>query len=116
MKQSANRSFIVPYRSGYATALSEMVCKNLKEVNSRDYPPEEIQRLVNTHQSDGLHALACLGKTYVALQNEIPVGMVTLVKSQDEPEGVCYLRNFFVSSVLHRQGIGTVDRHTALFP
>ena len=107
MKQSANRSFIVPYRPGYATALSEMVCKNFKEVNSRDYPPEEIQRLVNTHQSDGLHALACLGKTYVALQNEIPVGMVTLVKSQDEPEGVCYLHNFFVSSVLHRQGIGT---------
>ena len=58
MKQSANRSFIVPYWSGYAAALSEMVCKNFKEVNSRDYPPEEIQRLVNTHQPDALHAVS----------------------------------------------------------
>ena len=107
MKKSSSPLLIVPYQPVFASALSAMVCQNLTEVNSLDYPPEEIKALVASHQPDGIHALAGLGDTFAALRGETPVGMVTLASNQDEPAGVWYLRNFFVSPALHRQGIGT---------
>lgn len=101
-----NNPVIRPFQPEDAAIVSELICRALREVNSRDYPPEEIERLVLEHAKDHILQMASEpGWMFVAMQGDLPVGVLRALPSWEE-EQEYWLRTVFVSPALQGLGIG----------
>ena len=63
---------IVGYQEKYAEKLSEIVIRNLVEVNSRDYPTREIRRLILGFGPEQIRNFAQKREIFVAAEGDGP--------------------------------------------
>lgn len=103
---------LVPFQRGYAGALSRLIRRDLLEINSRDYPMEEMKRLVKSHSPSALCRMARQGNMLVALFQGKPAGILNLIPSFEETN-VYWLRTVFVDPDYHHRGIGETLIHAA---
>lgn len=97
---------IRPFAPGDASGVSELICRALREVNSRDYPPEEIACLVLEHApKDILQMSADAGRMFVAIHEARIAGVLRVLPSW-EAKRESWLRTVFVLPSLHSRGIG----------
>jgi len=87
-----------------ATDVSQLIGRNFREVNSRDYPAAEMERMVAYYSPDKIVAMAGQGHFYVACSGETVVGCGQAAASDHEDE--CCLKAIFVNPDWHGCGIG----------
>lgn len=97
---------IRPFRDGDATEASIAICQSLREVNAKDYPAEEIERLVSCFTSDALISFSQEREMFVAEMGGAAIGIASLARDNrtDAEEYVCL--TVFVHPDWHGQGIG----------
>ncbi|MBC8570311.1 GNAT family N-acetyltransferase [Zongyangia hominis] len=96
---------IVPYEDRYADALSSLIRRNFRQVNSRDYPCEEIERLCARHTPEDVRILMGEGSSLVALRDTVPVGCARLLPDREDA-GTYGLYTVFVDPDFHGKGVG----------
>ncbi len=99
---------VVSYQDEYAPALSEIVIRNLKEINSRDYSAEEIENHVQAFSPEKIREYARDRIVLVALDGKIPVGTLGVVPDSQGGEGDYVIRTVFILPEYHCRGIGTL--------
>lgn len=95
------------FQAGDAEEIVRLIRRNLQEVNSRDYPAEEVERLVREHTPEVVCAMAGQGRMFVALLENVLVGVLCVFPSWEE-EREYWLRTVFVLPELHGKGIGSM--------
>ncbi|WP_195984019.1 GNAT family N-acetyltransferase [Clostridium sp. D33t1_170424_F3] len=95
------------FQVGDAEEIVHLIHRNLREVNSRDYPEEEVERLVREHTPGAVRAMAGQGRMFVALLETALVGVLCVLPSW-EKEREYWLRTVFVSPELHGKGVGSM--------
>ena len=97
---------IEEYQEKYVEAISNLVIRNLKEINSKDYGIEKTNEMAKDFTIDKLKCtLKNRKKVYVALIDNEVVGTAGLDESwyrNDE----CWILTVFVKPENHGQGIG----------
>ena len=89
---------ITPANEAHAEGISKVICDALLQVNAKDYPPKEIDRLVDNFSTFRILDLLKHRLTFVALLEREIVGTGAL---QDDE-----IKSVFVSPDLHGMGIG----------
>lgn len=97
---------IVDYNDQYAEAISQIVIRNLLEVNINDYSKEKIDKLVLKFTPDKINEYAKERKVFAAVMGNTPVGTLGVAKSWDELEGSYIFLTIFVLPECQRKGIG----------
>lgn len=97
---------IVGYQEKYAEKLSEIVVRNLMEVNSKDYPMRQIRQLILNFGPEQIQHFAAKRKIFVATEGDEPVGILTIEPSWNGKKGEYYFLTVFVQPEYHRKGIG----------
>ena len=98
---------IKPYNDTYADSISEIVIRNLKEVNIKDYGQEYIEKQVPEFTKDKIKEnFKTREKVYVAFSNNNVVGTAGLAKSWYNSDGEFWILTVFVKPENHRKGIG----------
>lgn len=97
---------IVGYQEKYAEKLSEIVVRNLMEVNSKDYPMRQIRQLILNFGPEQIQHFAAKRKIFVATEGDEPVGILTVVPSRNGQKGEYHFLTVFVQPEYHRKGIG----------
>lgn len=92
------------YRAGDEQALSALICRNLYQINSKDYAPEEIHALAARHQPDDIRRKAGQMRVFVALLNGKPAGCLGAAALHG---GYLEFQMVFVDPSLHAGGIGS---------
>jgi GNAT superfamily N-acetyltransferase len=89
-----------------AEEVSTIICRNLNEVNSKDYPPKIIEHLVSTFKPESILELAHHRELYVAEVDGVVVGTVSYALDTSTPEEnhICF--TMFVIPEFHGKGIG----------
>jgi N-acetylglutamate synthase-like GNAT family acetyltransferase len=88
-----------------AKALAIMIRRNLMEVNIRDYPREEMERVAAGYSEDGILRLAAEAHLYVACAGGEAVGCGAITRGTEDPKA-CTISAVFVSPGLHGAGAG----------
>lgn len=97
---------IEEYQEKYVEAISNIVIRNLKEINSKDYGIEKTNEMAKDFAVEKLKkTLKSRSKVYVALVNNEVVGTAGLDKSWYKDDEYWVL-TVFVKPENHRQGIG----------
>jgi GNAT superfamily N-acetyltransferase len=86
-----------------ADAAAALIARNLREVNSREYPPEYIEAIVRANGPDALLTRMQTAHMYVVCENDTVLGCGA-VQTRGETE--CLLLTVFVLPELHGKGIG----------
>lgn len=103
---SGNEIKIVEFRPEHAEKLSKIIQKNLFEVNIKDYPKDEIEKMAESFTVEKMLEFPKVRKVIVALLGDEPVGTLGLAKSWGGQEGDYHFLSIFVSPDIHRMGIG----------
>ncbi|MBO9452717.1 GNAT family N-acetyltransferase [Tropicibacter sp. R16_0] len=82
-----------------AEDISRVICDAIREVNAKDYPPAEIDRLLGNFTSAHVLNFLTQRMTFVAVLDDRIAGTGALQGSE--------VKSVFVSPDLHRLGIGT---------
>lgn len=97
---------IEEYQEKYVEAISNIVIRNLKEINSKDYGIKKTKEMAKDFAVEKLKkTLKSRSKVYVALINNEVVGTAGLDKSWYNDDEYWVL-TVFVKPENHRQGIG----------
>ena len=88
-----------------AEQLSAIVCRNLIEVNSRDYPLEEMQALASSYHAEKILQMASNAHTYVVCEENRIVGTGS-ISSFWGSETESILLTIFVLPEYHGKGFG----------
>jgi len=97
---------IVNYEEKYAKELSNLITRNLLEINSKDYGIEKTKEMTKDFTVDKLkETLSKRKKVYVALINEEVVGTAGIDKSWYS-EDEYWILTVFVKPENHKQNIG----------
>ncbi len=86
-----------------APAVSDLICRTLREVNSLDYPADEIERVCRRYQPDDLLDLGLSSHLYVAKRCGRLVGCAAI---EPEDNSSCHIVAVFVNPDLQGQHIG----------
>ena len=98
--------FIIrPFEQADTQTISTLICRALREVNSRDYPAEEIERLVRQHTPGEILRMSQTGWMFTATKEGQPLGVLRLLPS-GKADRLYWLRTVFVSPTHHGLGIG----------
>jgi len=98
---------IVEYKSEYAKDISQLIIRNLLEVNINDYKYEEMEEHVKKFSIDSLNEMfEKREKVFVALDNQKPVGTAGIEKSWNNADGEYWVLTVFVNPDYHKNGIG----------
>lgn len=97
---------IVPYRVSYAPKLSQIIIRNLLEINIRDYSRKEMEHTAESFGIPQVMEMAAWRKIFVALEEREPVGILTVVPSWGYREGYYHFLTIFVQPEFHGRGIG----------
>lgn len=82
----------------HAEAIGRVVRDAIRKVNAKDYPPEEIDRLVGNFSTSNILEFLKQRLTIVAMYDDVVVGTGALQGSE--------IKSVFVSPELHRRGVG----------
>lgn len=93
------------FQASDAQAASHLICRNLREVNCRDYAPDVIEQLIREHTPEHLLQMAAEGRTFIAEKGGTPIGILRVLPSQETPQEY-WLCTIFVSPDYHGHGIG----------
>ncbi|WP_224814978.1 GNAT family N-acetyltransferase [Hasllibacter sp. MH4015] len=88
-----------PAKTEHVDGISRVIREAISQVNAKDYPPAEIERLLRNFSERSVRALLGQRQTLVALLEGRVVGTAAL-------QG-CEVKSVFVSPYLHRTGIGS---------
>ena len=97
---------IVEFKDEYAEKLSEIIQRNLFEVNIEDYPKEEIAKMAESFTKEKILEFPKVRKVFVALDGDEPVGTLSAAKSWGGQDGDYHFLTIFVSPDIHGKGIG----------
>lgn len=98
--------YIRRFRDADAEEVSNLVRRNFREINIRDYPADEMERLAEIYSAEKIRDLACSAHTYVACDGDIIVGTGSITGYWgSETESV--LLTIFVLPEYQRKGIGS---------
>lgn len=103
---TANHIKIIPFEEGHSEKVSELIIRNLIEINSTDYTIEKIEKLVNEFTPEKIRSYRHERQTFVAVDNEMPIGTLSVVPSWDNIKGSYVFLTIFVLPEYHHQGIG----------
>ena len=97
---------IEEYQEKYIDAISELIIRNLKEINSKDYGIEKTNEMAKDFSVDKLKEIfKKREKVYIALNNDEVVGTAGLDKSWYSDDEY-WILTVFVKPEYHKQGIG----------
>lgn len=100
---------IKEYDEKYADKISEIVIRNLLEVNVRDYGEEFSKEHAEEFTTEKIkEAFKSREKVYVALLDDNVVGTAGIAKSWYNDDGEFWILTVFIKPENHRQGIGRV--------
>jgi len=95
---------IAEFTNEYAAAVSDIVVRNLLEVNTADYPLEEMQAVARNFTPKAIEGFARWRQIYVALVADKPVGTASVTKV---PEGGArYVLTVFILPEYQGRGVG----------
>jgi GNAT superfamily N-acetyltransferase len=98
--------YIRRFNDADAEEVSNLVCRNFREVNIRDYPADEMERLAESYSAEKIRNLASSAHTYVAFDDNRIVGTGSITGYWgSETESV--LLTIFVLPEYQRKGIGS---------
>lgn len=98
---------ITEYKEEYAKQMSDIIVRNLVEVNSKDYGIECAKKHAEAFSVEKIKEdFPKRTKVYVALDGEKVVGTAGLGKSWYSDDGEYYVLTVFVDMNYHKQGIG----------
>ena len=97
---------IVDFKDEYAKALSNIITRNLLEINIRDYSKEEMENVAKEFTPEFLINQAKHRKIYVALEEETVIGTSGIQESWAKKEGEYWILTVFVLPESHRKGVG----------
>ena len=97
---------IVGYQEKNAEKLSEIVVRNLMEVNSKDYPMHAIRRMILNFGPEHIQSFAAKREIFVAAEGDEPIGILTIEPSWNGLKGEYYFLTIFVQPEYHRKGVG----------
>ena len=98
---------IKEYEDKYAKEMSNIIIKNLLEINSKDYGLEYIQKSAKEFTVPEIQKnFQKRTKVFVALENDIVVGTAGLDKSWYNSDCEYWILTVFVDINHHKQGIG----------
>lgn len=83
---------------GQAADISHVICDAIRNVNAKDYPPAEIDRLIRSFSTSRVVEFMQERMTYLALLDGVVVGTGSLQGTE--------IKSVFVASNHHRRGIG----------
>lgn len=97
---------IRPFKDSDAVEISSIVCRNLREINSKDYSSEKIENFVNYFTPDKIIQYSLQREMFVAEVNGKLVGTASLAKDNrtDDEKYICL--TVFVLPEKHGLGIG----------
>jgi GNAT superfamily N-acetyltransferase len=98
---------IKQFQDSQAGVVSNIIQRNLKEVNSKDYSEDIIDSLVEYFAPENIVKNAQSQCTLVAIQDGVVVGTASLANFGSEESPNYYAVAVFVLPDLHGQGIGT---------
>ena len=97
---------IEEYQEKYLDAISELIIRNLKEINSKDYGIEKTNEMAKDFSVDKLKEIfKKREKVYIALNNDEVVGTAGLDKSWYSDDEY-WILTVFVKPGYHKEGIG----------
>ena len=95
------------FRQEDAEAVAALIRRNMLEVNSRDYSPESIQAMVESHDAQGVLRTASYAHMYVLTDgDEGEIVGVGAISSYWGSLTESILLTIFVKPELHGQGLG----------
>lgn len=100
---------IEEYQEKDIEEISDMIIRNILEIDVKDYGMEEAKKLIDKYYTkDKLkEEFKERAKVYVAKQNGIIVGTAGIDKSWYNDNGEYWILSVFVKPENHKQGIGT---------
>ena len=93
------------FQAGDAAAVSALICRNFREVNIRDYPADEMERMSGFYSPEKVAEIAGQSHFYVACMSDVVVGCAAVAGCQGR-EGDCLLQTIFVNPDYQGCGIG----------
>ncbi len=94
--------------AGDAEAVSEIICRNLIEVNSRDYTPQEIDKYVEHFTPETVMKLSGEREMLVAEGSEGVIGTASLGTFGEAEDENWTVFTVFVRTDYHGRGIGRI--------
>ena len=88
-----------PAKTEHAESIGTVIRDAIASVNSKDYPPAEIKRLLQNFKTENVAALLAHRQTLIALVGEKVIGTGALQGTE--------VKSVFVSPDWHRMGIGS---------
>lgn len=88
-----------------AGPLSVLIGRTLREINGRDYPPEEVEGLARRYSPGYLRAVAEAGSLYVAEGGGALVGCGAVTPCEGKPSEA-YIRAVFTAVERQGEGVG----------
>lgn len=99
------------FKDSDAEAISNLICRNFKEVNVKDYGEEMVNELAKTHDAAWVRQVASYANMYVFRRNEQIVA-VGSISSFWESLTESIILTVFVLPEYHKMGIGRKVVHT----
>lgn len=62
------------FKNGDAAQVSDLVCRNFIEINSKDYPISEMQTLAKIYDAEKILSIASYAHTYIVCDEERIIG------------------------------------------
>ena len=97
---------IVDYESQYGQAVSDVVVRNLLEINSKDYGIEVMKKHALKFTPDKIEEYSKTGKIFVALLDDKVVGTLRVAKYWHGGEHDYVFLTIFVLPEIHKIGVG----------
>ena len=94
------------FREEDAKEVSTLICRNFKEVNIKDYPLSEIERLVSIFTPEYIKERAGKGHMYVACDEKKIVGTATISDYYGSKSESIILGVFVLPELQGKKGIG----------
>lgn len=91
---------IKPFSLEVAGATAEVIIKNLKEVNSKDYPPRVIDAMISYYSIENISKIAEKREVYVVIVDGVVKGTASL-----DGNSICTV---FIDPEYHGGGLGKV--------
>jgi GNAT superfamily N-acetyltransferase len=88
----------------HADGISAVIRDAIKRVNAKDYPPAEIERLMQNFSTDKVRGLMQTRRTWIAFAKGLVIGTGALQGTE--------VKSVFVSPDWHRKGIGAALMRT----
>ena len=100
------KNLIRYFKDSDADEVSTLVCRNLREVNSKDYPPNIIEKITEGFTSDKIQHFARQREMFVMENEGKIVGTASLVRDTKTEDEQYACLTLFVLPEWHGKGIG----------